>query len=130
MKLSSSALGVAAWASLGAGVLGTLLISRHNALPARGSSPLPLKTLPAKPILQVELGRSDRDLQTIFSPDGADLAELMQNIRDARIGNNLDTFLFIPVYTVLLVSLGLLLARTNVTRTVVLVCIAAVPVAA
>src|SRR4051812_6110805 len=53
MKLSSSTLGLTAWASLGVAVLGTLLISRHNALPARGSSPLPLKTLPAKPILQV-----------------------------------------------------------------------------
>jgi hypothetical protein len=130
MKISGSGLEVALWVSLGVVVLGAFMISRHNALSARGSAPLPLKTLPPKPILQVELGRSDRDLHAIFLPDGAGRAELMQNIRDARIGNTLDTFLFIPGYTVLLMSVGVLLARTNVTRTVVFVCVAAVPVAA
>jgi hypothetical protein len=59
------------------------------------------------PVLQIELARSERDLVEIFRP-----GDTKANLHDADVGNNVDTFLFIPSYTGLLVTLGLLLGRS------------------
>jgi hypothetical protein len=108
-------------------LLGMGLIAPHNKLPGRGNAPLPMKSLGKMPILQVELARNRNDLEMVLAP-----GNLERNIQDARIGNNLDTFLFIPSYAGLLISLGLILARGDERwRTMLLlVALVAVPLAA
>jgi hypothetical protein len=78
-----------------------------NALRTRGSAKLPMRSLGGYPVLQIELARSESDLREIFQR-----GDTQKNLQDAAMGNNLDTFLFIPSYTGLLVLLGLLLRRS------------------
>ncbi len=56
--------------------------------------------------MQIELAWTEADLMKIFSP-----GDIKANLRDARAGNNFDTYLFIPAYMGFLISLGLLLGR-------------------
>jgi len=124
---SVNTLGVAAAAFVVLFVISAMLIAPFNKLPYRGNVPLPMKSLGNRPILQVELARNKEDLEQVLTP-----GNLERNVQDARIGNNLDTFLFIPSYTGLLISLGLILARGDDRwRTLlVLVALVAVPLAA
>jgi hypothetical protein len=54
----------------------------------------------------MELARSQADLRYILLK-----GDVESNVRDARAGNILDTFLFIPTYTMALLVMGLLVAR-------------------
>jgi hypothetical protein len=91
-------------------LLGTVLISPHNQLPCRGNARLPLGSLGERPILQVELAWKACQLACVLTPGNQ-----VRNVADARTGNNLDTFLFIPAYAGFLVTLGLILARRDLT---------------
>jgi hypothetical protein len=95
-----------AFGFLGLGILTSILIAPYNALPGRGTEKLPMHSLGQKPILQIELSRNESDLAHILQR-----GDTSANLRDAMIGNNLDTFLFIPSYTGLLLCLTLLLSR-------------------
>jgi len=63
------------------------------------------------PILQVELARNEDDLRAVFMA-----GDIAQNLRDARSGNLLDSFLFIPGYAGFLLAAGLLLAGADSQR--------------
>jgi hypothetical protein len=96
---------VAKWSLLPFAV-GAILTTVYNRLRGRGKAPLPVKILPEKPILQVELAWKAEQLKKVLCEGDSE-----RNIKDARIGNNLDTFLFIPSYLVLSASVGLILAQ-------------------
>jgi len=87
----------------------------YNQLRGRENAPLPIQSLGKIPILQVELAWNACQLNTVFKPeklkDNPDA--LAKIIRDARRGNWLDTWLFIPSYLVLLLSIGLGLLHGN-----------------
>lgn len=108
-------------------LLGAILIGPHNQLSCRGNAPLPLSSLGARPILQVELAWKAYQLDCVLTPGNP-----VRNVADARTGNNLDTFLFIPAYAGFLISLGLILARQDPSGRGVLrvVALVVVPVAA
>lgn len=105
-QFSTRFLGYLAIGFLGLGILSSVLIAPYNALPGRGTERLPMHSLGQKPILQIELSRNEPDLAFILQ-----CGDTRANLRDAMIGNNLDTFLFIPSYTGLLLCLALLLSR-------------------
>jgi len=99
-------------------VVGTALIAPHNKLPGRGDAPLPIETLPNMPVLQIELARKEDDLVDVLTKGNLShnlevlpTENQSRNFKDARIGNDLDTFLFIPAYAGLRMSLGLMRAR-------------------
>lgn len=108
-------------------LLGTILITPHNQLPCRGNVPLPLSSLGERPIMQVELAWKACQLDRVLTPGNT-----VRNVADARTGNNLDTFLFIPAYAGFLASLGLILARQDPTGRGMLrvIALALVPLAA
>jgi len=83
--------------------------------------------LPDKPVLQLELGRTDAGISQILVT-ALDKKQTDANIKNARAGNNLDTFIFIPAYSLVLVSIGLLLYRTIIWRTLALATVFAVPI--
>jgi len=89
-------------------VLGGVLITPHNALRSRGGAKLPMPVLGNRPILQVELARDDEDLRSVLLA-----GDVKQNLQDAKIGNRLDNFLFVPAYSGFLLALGLLLASSD-----------------
>jgi hypothetical protein len=125
--LSEKSLKIATWVFLVFVIVGAMLIGPHNKLPYRGNAPLPMKSLGKMPILQIELARKDSDLVQVFTP-----GDLRRNLDDARKGNTLDTFLFIPAYSGLLIMTGLILAREDERwcAMLVLVALVAVPLAA
>jgi hypothetical protein len=108
-------------------IVGAVLISPRNKLPGRGKAALPMKSLGHGPILQVELARRESDLEKVLAT-----GDVARNLKDACVGNKLDTYLFIPAYAGLLISIGLLLARgtQSWTRGLILLAVVAVPVAA
>lgn len=96
---------------LAAVVAGSLLLGPHNALPGRGTAALPIDSLPERPILQVELARDAADLRAIL-----DVGDRAANIEDARAGNAIDSWLFIPGYAGLLAVIGLALHGSSSPR--------------
>ena len=108
-------------------VVGGVLISPHNRLSGRGRATLPMKSLGHNPILQIELARNESDLVQVLAT-----GDLVRNLRDADVGNKVDTYLFIPAYAGLLITIGLLIAggAQNWSRGFVLLAVVAVPVAA
>jgi len=106
--------------------VGFVLGAPHNRLSGRGEAPLPMKSLANEPTLQIELARSENDLFAVLAS-----GDLKHNLKDACIGNKLDTYLVIPAYTGLLMSVGLMLAGGDQRwRTVlVLLAIVAMPLA-
>jgi hypothetical protein len=88
-------------------IFAMVLIAPHNALKARGPEPLPIHSLGKQPVLQIELAWTEQDLLKIFRPGNTKV-----NLYDANVGNHWDTFLFIPSYTGLLITVGLLIARS------------------
>jgi hypothetical protein len=91
-------------------VVGAML-GQFNRLPARGSAPLPIRSLGNQPILQIELPRDEADLRAVLST-----GDLAANVRDARAGNRIDSSLFIPAYASLLAAIGVLLRRHSAAR--------------
>lgn len=116
-SLPEKSLWVAAIVFLVLMVVGGVLIGRHNRLPARGNARLPIASLDHVPILgkmailRVELARNEGDLEQVITPGHLEPALVKRNIEDARKGNTLDTYLFIPAYSGLLITIGLFLAR-------------------
>src|SRR5262249_1550725 len=84
------------------------LLGPRNSLSARGSAALPMRSLGDKPILQLELVRSERDIVMILAPEGAERDKILTA---ARAGNVIDSWLFIPSYSLLLLVLALLGTR-------------------
>jgi len=78
-----------------------------------------------KPILQLELARNEDDIRAILMK-----GDKPRNLADARAGNLLDTWLFIPGYAGLLLTLGLLLARGTCRDSLLIAALVLVPVIA
>jgi hypothetical protein len=89
-------------------VVGAFLIAPHNKLPGRGNAPLPMKSLKRSAILQVELARQESDIVDVIGT-----GDVKRNVSDANAGNRLDTYLFVPGYIGLLVTVGLFLRRSQ-----------------
>ena len=89
--------------------VGRRLLAPRNRLPGRGNAGLPMKSLGANPTLQLELARSGQDIEAILC-----VGDTARNIRDSRMGNLIDTLLFVPSYVMLLLTLDLLGARGSV----------------
>ncbi len=105
-QLETRSLAYVAGGLMALAFLAMLLIAPRNALKGRGSAQLPMHSLGNRPVLQIELARTEADLMQIFL-----VGNIQANLHDAAVGNNLDTFLFIPSYTGLLFTLCLLLSR-------------------
>jgi hypothetical protein len=106
--VSEKALGTATLAFFGLTVVGAYMLGPYNKLSGRNGAELPIKVLGNRPVLQIELSRRDTDLSAVLAA-----GDLKRNLRDARAGNTIDTFLFIPAYSGTLLFLGLLLARRD-----------------
>ena len=126
-SISRTALWICAAVSIAVVVLGAILIRPRNRLACRNGAPLPISVLGDAPILQVELARNEDDLRAIFM-----VGDIAQNVRDARAGNLLDSFLFIPGYAGFLLAAGLLLAGADSQpyRVALLVALLAIPIIA
>ena len=107
-------------------VVGAVL-GRFNRLPSRGNVPLPIHSLGNQPILQIELPRDEDDLRAVLAA-----GDRAANVLDARGGNFIDSFLFIPAYAGLLAAIGVLLRRhaAGRLRATVLVALMLVPLIA
>lgn len=101
---------LAAWALafLVLTVAGGYFIGPYNKLPGRNGAKLPIAALGNRPVLQIELAWRDAHLTAVLAA-----GDMQRNLRDARAGNTLDTFLFIPGYMGTLLFLGLLLAARD-----------------
>jgi hypothetical protein len=82
-------------------------LTPHNSLPHRVDAPLPLESVGANPVLQIELSWRARQLACIVDPRGTGEG-LQANLDDVAAGNAIDSFAFIPTYSVLLLALGAL----------------------
>jgi hypothetical protein len=108
-----------------AAVAGAVLISPHNKLEGRNRAKLPMKALGDAPILQLELARNEGDIRAVLME-----GDIARNLADARAGNQFDTWLFIPGYAGVLLTVGALLARVTPRRAIVVAALAAIPVIA
>jgi hypothetical protein len=106
-QIETRYLAFAAVVFLAMAIFANVLIAPHNALKSRGPAPLPIHSLRKAPVLQIELAWNEQDLMKVFQPGCTEA-----NLHDANVGNYLDTFLFIPSYTGLLITVGLLIARS------------------
>src|SRR5215469_13991224 len=106
--IPTRALAIAAVALLALQVVALILMDPYNRLTGRGDAPLPMHRLGNAPIIQIELARSEDDLRAIFLA-----GDVARNLRDARMGNDLDTFLYIPAYTGFFIVLGVILRRAD-----------------
>jgi hypothetical protein len=109
--LPTRALVIASILLFAAAVIGTMLIGPYNRLSGRGEAKLPMNSLGDRPILQVELARSEDDIRAVLIT-----GDSRANLHDATIGNRLDTFLFIPAYAGFLFTIGVLLTRADPRR--------------
>ena len=106
-SLTRKELGLAAAVLLMAAlIIGRFLIKPRNDLPGRGDAPLPIKSLGTAPILQLELARTEQDISAVLTK-----GDVKTNIADARAGNQMDTWLFIPLYSGSLLLMGISLTR-------------------
>jgi hypothetical protein len=130
--LSTIALAICSVAFLVCTAIGATVLAPFNALKGRACAKLPMQSLGDRPIIQVELARNEDDLRAIFRPPGIAEENFKQTIRDARTGNKIDSLLFIPGYAGFLLTLGVLLARSEprYARTLFLLAVIAVPLAA
>jgi hypothetical protein len=108
--MSERTLQILALAFLALTITGGWMIGPYNKLEGRGKDvPLPMKLGPLlgdRPVIQIELARWESDLCAILNS-----GDWQKNADDARKGNELDTFLFIPGYAGLLLFFGLLVGR-------------------
>jgi hypothetical protein len=106
-SLTRTELGIAAAVLLIAALtIGRILIKPRNSLRGRGDAPLPMKSLGTAPVLQLELVRKDQDISAILTK-----GDVRANVADARAGNWIDTWLFIPLYASSLLLMGTFLTR-------------------
>ena len=89
-------------------VFGARLIIPHNQLPGRQNAPLPMPEIGKAPVFQLELARNEYDLRALLMT-----GDIHRNLADARAGNRLDSWLFIPAYAGLLLTSGIWLASRN-----------------
>src|SRR5947209_8385580 len=117
--MTNNSLLIAAVVFLAIAAAGARLIGPHNKLPGRNNAGLPIPRLGGAPILNVELARNEDDLRAVLMT-----GDTARNLDDARAGNRYDTWLFIPGYAGFLLTAGLLLARVNHSRIVLLAALA------
>jgi hypothetical protein len=86
--------------------VGAVLLGPKNSLQGRKGAPLPIKSLGNSPVIQLELARTEQDLRDILL-----VGDVHANVADARAGNRIDTWLFIPLYAGSMLLMGILLAR-------------------
>lgn len=72
--------------------------------------PLPIDTLPKRPVVQLALARNQDDIDIVLDR-AHDSGRL--NIRDVRTGNILDTMLFVPGYSLFFIACIALIARSS-----------------
>lgn len=87
-------------------LINALLLKPHNDLRSRGTRVLPIASIVQAPVIQLELVRSEEDIRDILM-----IGDTERNIADARKGNQIDSFLFIPAYSAELVVLALIVVR-------------------
>ena len=87
-------------------VIAVAILGPKNSLKGRRGAPLPIRSLGKSPVLQLELARNEQDLRDILL-----VGDVEANFADARAGNRIDTWLFIPLYAGSLLLTGNLLAR-------------------
>jgi hypothetical protein len=88
-------------------------IGPHNRMPSRlEKPPLPIASLPRRPVMQLEFVRGPEDVRAILQVGSASQAK---NIEHLRTGNDLDTRHLIPRYAILLIVLSLLVAQGSKT---------------
>src|SRR5688572_332398 len=86
-------------------------IAPHNQMKGIArTSPLPIATLPQRPVMQLAFARNQDDINTVLH-----VGENTQQdaIKAVAIGNIRDTVLLVPGYTLLLMALTLLIARAS-----------------
>ena len=108
-------------------VFGAWLINPHNELPGRQNAPLPMPGLGMAPVFQLELARNEDDLRALLMT-----GDIRRNLADARAGNRLDSWLFIPAYAGLLLTSGIWLAsrNTRLSRVLLALTLVVIPVIA
>ena len=86
-------------------------IAPHNQMEGIArTSPLPIATLPQRPVMQLAFARNQDDINTILHVgEGTQQA----SIDAVAVGNILDTIMLVPSYTLLLIALTLLIARAS-----------------
>jgi hypothetical protein len=89
-------------------------IGPHNRMPSRAAKTLPIDSLPNRPVMHLALARNQADIEAVL--ETANTSTKDKNIDSVRTGNNRDSLLLVPGYTLLFLSLSLLIARR--TRTV------------
>lgn len=82
------------------------LLGPRNRLDGRRGAALPMKSLGSRPILQLELVRNEKEISDVLLA-----GDWRANVADARAGNRIDTWLFIPAYGGFLLLTAVLLAR-------------------
>jgi hypothetical protein len=105
--MSERTLQILALAFLALAVFGGWKIGPYNELPDRKPGdklPMELGRLGNRPVIEIELARNESDLIAVLKSG----EHWEKNLENAKRGNELDTFLFIPGYAGLLLFLGLL----------------------
>ena len=99
---------IAAVVCLIASALASAKLSSYNRLTGRGGAPLPIAGLGDRPILHLELARSEDDLRAVLSP-----GDRAKNLSDTRAGNRIDSLYFVPAYATLLVVVAFCFAAAR-----------------
>jgi hypothetical protein len=88
-----------------------LSIAPHNAMKGiPRTSPLPIATLPDRPVMQLAFARNQHDIDSLLH-----IGESTQQaaLNAVAVGNIRDTVILVPGYTLLLIALILLIARAS-----------------
>ena len=92
-------------------IAGVAILAPHNAVKGIARTvPLPIETLPNRPVLQWARARSQDDIDTVLDR-AHDSGK--HNITDVRTGNILDTMLFVPGYSFFFIACIALIARSS-----------------
>jgi hypothetical protein len=90
-------------------VFAILKIGPLNAMESRTKgAPLPIASLPTRPVMQLEFVRGAQDVKAILEVGSTNQS---RNVEDVRSGNDLDSTRLIPGYMMLLIALSLLIAQ-------------------
>jgi hypothetical protein len=86
-------------------------IAPHNQMrKIARTSPLPIATLPAQPVMQLAFARNQNDINTVLHVGKHTQQDAVKAV---ATGNIRDTVVLVPGYTLLLIALTLLIARAS-----------------
>jgi hypothetical protein len=86
-------------------------IAPHNQMKGIArTSPLPIDTLPEQPVMQLAFARNQNDIDTVLHVGTSRQQEAIEAV---ATGNIRDTMVLVPGYTLLLITLTLLIARAS-----------------